>query len=102
MLVLGGNLLFVRLGLETQPTKTPKTASPTKAETASGICPTNLRISAESSRMKTKIKTVIFYRNFAQIHSQKYFWLSEGFIVEVQIYRIDALFWLAFHDPIHK
>jgi hypothetical protein len=26
----------------------------------------------------------------------------EGFIVEVQIYRKDVLFWLAFHDPINK
>jgi hypothetical protein len=36
MLGLGGNPLFGRLGLETQPTKTPKTpglASPTQAET---------------------------------------------------------------------
>ena len=27
---------------------------------------------------------------------------GEGFIVKVQIYRIDVLFWLAFHDPINK
>jgi hypothetical protein len=26
----------------------------------------------------------------------------EGFIVEVQIYIIHVLFWLAFHDPINK
>jgi hypothetical protein len=27
---------------------------------------------------------------------------GERFIVEVQIYRIYLLFWLAFHDPINK
>ena len=48
--------LFERLGLETQPKNTPKIpglVSSTQVETASGVCPTNLRISAGSSRMKS-------------------------------------------------
>jgi len=56
MLGLLGKPLLGRLGLETQPTNTPKTlglASTTQAETASGVFPTNLRISTGSSRMKT-------------------------------------------------
>jgi hypothetical protein len=56
ILGIGGKPLFGRLGLETQPTKTPKTpglAIPTQAETTSGVRPTNLLISAGSSRMKT-------------------------------------------------
>jgi hypothetical protein len=51
-----GNPLFERLGLETQQQKTPKSpglASTTQAESVSEVFPTNLRISAGSSRMKT-------------------------------------------------
>ena len=50
MLDLGGKTLYGRLGLETQPTKTPKTpglAYPTQAERPQ----INLSISAGSSRM---------------------------------------------------
>ena len=43
---------FERLGME-ELAKTPVLASRTQAETACGVCPTYLRISAESSRMKS-------------------------------------------------
>jgi len=47
MLGCGGKLLKERR------TKTPVLASPTQAKTASGVCSTNLRISAGPSRMKS-------------------------------------------------
>jgi len=53
MLGCGGKYLFGRLKAQSTSTKTPVLASPTQAETASGVFPTNLRISAGSSRMKS-------------------------------------------------
>jgi len=53
MLGCGGKPVIGRLKSQTTSTKTPVLASPTQAETASGVCPTNLRISAGSSRMKS-------------------------------------------------
>jgi hypothetical protein len=45
--------LTERLRAHTTISKTPVLASSTQAETASGVCPTKLRISAGSSRMKS-------------------------------------------------
>ena len=42
----GEEPLFGQLKAQTISTKTPVLASPTRAETASGVLPTNLRISA--------------------------------------------------------
>jgi hypothetical protein len=69
--------LFERLKAQNTSTKTPVLASPTQAETASGVCPTNLGISAGSSRMKST-KWSYFpqsKRNFV-FCSQKYVWCS--------------------------
>jgi hypothetical protein len=52
MLGRRGEPLFGRLRAQTTSTKTPVVASPTQADMASGVCPTNLRISAGASRMK--------------------------------------------------
>ena len=41
MLDCGGNPLKERLRAQTTSKKTPKMASPTQAETASGVCPTS-------------------------------------------------------------
>jgi hypothetical protein len=49
----GGNSLKTRLWEIITSMKAPLLASPTQAETASGVCPTNLRISAGSSLMKS-------------------------------------------------
>jgi hypothetical protein len=57
--------LFGRFKAQTTSTKTPALASPTQAETASGVPPTDLRISAGSSRMK-KNELAIFYVNFIE------------------------------------
>jgi hypothetical protein len=54
--------------------KTPGLASPTQAETVSGVCPTNLRITAGSSRMKTtKLSYFIVTSCNFIFRSQKYF-----------------------------
>jgi hypothetical protein len=53
MLGKGGKSLKERLRAQTTRTKTPVLFSPTQAGTGSGVCPTNLRISVGSSRMKS-------------------------------------------------
>jgi hypothetical protein len=53
MLGCGEKTPTERLRAHTTSTKTPVLASPTQAKTASGVCPTNLRISAGSSRMRS-------------------------------------------------
>jgi hypothetical protein len=65
MLGCGGKPLIERLREKNTSTKTPVLASPTQAETAVGVYPTNLCISAGSSRMKS-IKWSIFYINFME------------------------------------
>ena len=62
MLGCRGTPLFGQIQAQTTSTKTPVLASPTQAETASEVCPTNLRISAGSSQPYEVNQVTIFSR----------------------------------------
>ena len=53
-----------RLRAQTTSTKTPVLASPTQAETASGVYPTNLRTSEGSAEPHEVNQVIIVYVNF--------------------------------------